>query len=447
MREPTHRLARYERIGSAELNMPPARRAPAASGGRKKTAKTGADAADPANSAPATAPATATATAVATAPATAPATAAATDGASAADDGTDVSLKDEQVILQMPLSNERIHDLLYQDNLQTLMEYNPTLTEPTPYDPKSSFVSNPLDMDQIPQTAEKPAELPPPIETSVVRGLCADPTSSLPKAKATGRAKSGSSAASATATGATGATGAVKKQHICFHCCHEIGHMCFGMPTRYDGHTETFTTYGNFCSLECAAAFNFSTHMGSDRAWEIHGWIQMLGRRYGFAEPIRPAPARYLLEMFDGPLTIEQFRRAHATQTRTLVLNIPPMISLPSQLESINTSYWTGSVGGAPGAAITTAGGNAASGAHGIAGVTPSGAPAITLNAAPTISGVGSGAGASAGRQRKVSQQAPPPGTAAASVLPKEHKRTLDAKLNLTITTTAQAPHAPLVVA
>ena len=365
--------------------------------------------------------------------------AAATDAAAAAADAAtdDVSLKDEQVILQMPLSHERIHDLLYQDSLHTLMEYNPTLTEPTPYDPKSSFVSNPLDMDQIPQTAAKPAELPPPIETSVTRGHAGATLPPPLQTKATGRAKPG---------GAASATGSVKKQHICFHCCHEIGHMCFGMPTRYDGHTETFTTYGNFCSLECSAAFNFSTHMGSDRAWEIHGWIQMLGRRYGFAEPIRPAPARYLLEMFDGPLTIEQFRRAHATQTRTLVLNIPPMISLPSQLESINTSYWTGSVGGAPGAAITTAGGNAASGGHGAPSLTPSGAPAITLNAAPTISGVGSGAGASAGRQRKASQQAPPPGTAAASVLPKEHKRTLDAKLNLTITTApAPGPAAALV--
>ena len=414
--------------------MPPARRA-AASGSRKKTAKT-----EPAPEPPAPAPAAD------------PSAGAADAAADAATD--DVSLKDEQVILQMPLSHERIHDLLYQDSLHTLMEYNPTLTEPTPYDPKSTFVSNPMDMDQAPPTSEKPAELPPPIETSVARihaaaasaAALAAAAPTLPPplpTKATGRAKSG---AAAGAANAAAATGSVKKQHICFHCCHEIGHMCFGMPTRYDGHTETFTTYGNFCSLECAAAFNFSTHMGSDRAWEIHGWIQMLGRRYGFAEPIRPAPARYLLEMFDGPLTIEQFRRAHATQTRTLVLNIPPMISLPSQLESINTSYWTGSVGGAPGAAITTAGGNAASGGHGghgAPGVTASGAPAITLNAAPTISGVGSGAGASAGRQRKASQQAPPPGTAAASVLPKEHKRTLDAKLNLTITTTAQAPHAP----
>ena len=423
--------------------MPPTRRTPA-SGGKKKAAAKSAPAPPPEAPEPATLPAALSDDAAAAN--------AAPDGA-ADENGdalADVSLKDEQVILQMPLNYERIHDLLHQDNMHTLLEYNPTLTEPTPYDPKNSFVSDPLDMDQIPQTAAKPEALPPPIATSVARGresaaaaASAAESLTLPKTKAT-RAKSGSAAADAADAAATGS---IKKKHICFHCCHEIGHMCFGMPTRYDGHTETFTTYGNFCSLECAAAFNFSTHMGSDRAWEIHSWIQMLGRRYGYAEPIRPAPARYLLEMFDGPLTIEQFRRAHATQTRTLVLNIPPMISLPSQLESINTSYWTGSVGGAPGAPITTAGGNAASGGHAAPGATQTGGPAITLNAAPTLSGVGSGAGASAtGRPRKTVTQAPPPGTAAASVLPKEHKRTLDAKLNLTITTApAPGPAAALV--
>ena len=426
--------------------MPPTRRAPA-SGGKKKAAAKSASAPP----APAEAPEE---------PATLP-TAQSDEAATAADGAADengdaladVSLKDEQVILQMPLNYERIHDLLHQDNMHTLLEYNPTLTEPTPYDPKNSFVSDPLDMDQIPQTAAKPEALPPPIATSVARGRMGVAAESVtpPKTKAT-RTKSGNAGDNAAAsmnTADASATGSIKKKHICFHCCHEIGHMCFGMPTRYDGHTETFTTYGNFCSLECAAAFNFSTHMGSDRAWEIHSWIQMLGRRYGYAEPIRPAPARYLLEMFDGPLTIEQFRRAHATQTRTLVLNIPPMISLPSQLESINTSYWTGSVGGAPGAPITTAGGSVASGGHAAPGTTQTGGPAITLNAAPTLSGVGSGAGASAtGRPRKAVPQAPPPGTAAASVLPKEHKRTLDAKLNLTITTApAPGPAVALVVA
>lgn len=272
--------------------------------------------------------------------------------AAAADDDT-TSEEHEQVILQMPLNVERIHDLLHQDDIQTLLEYNPTITVPAPYEPRNTFASDPYLMgetgsaadDVVPsvllRTTVAPSPVPVPAHVPAYAPTSQDPKQAAPK-----------------------------KPRVCFHCCHDIGHMCFGMPTRYDGHTETFTTYGNFCSLECSAAFNFSTHMGSDRAWEIHSWIQILGRRYGFTEPIRPAPSRYLLQMFDGPLTIEQFRKSHTTQSRTLVLNIPPMISMPSQLECINTSYWnettnpptapsvpTGNATGAP----NTSGGGAAS--------------------------------------------------------------------------------------
>ena len=79
--------------------------------------------------------------------------------------------------------------------------------------------------------------------------------------------------------------------------------------------------------------------MGCDRAWEIHSWIQLLGKKYGFKGPIRPAPSRYLLKMFHGPLTIEEFRKVHTNLIQTYVLNIPPFIHVSSQMESINTSF------------------------------------------------------------------------------------------------------------
>ena len=282
------------------------------------------------------------------------------------DAGSATSEEHEQVILQMPLNPERIHDLLHQDEIQTLLEYNPNITIPAPYEHRNTFASDPYHMavsdeETDAQQQQQPVALPP-------TGGAAPTFPTAPPAPAMDPK-----------------TAATKKARVCFHCCHDIGHMCFGMPTRYDGHTETFTTYGNFCSLECAAAFNFSTHMGSDRSWEIHSWIQILGKRYGFTEPIRPAPSRYLLQMFEGPLTIEQFRKAHITQSRTLVLNIPPMISMPSQLECINTSYWTES---APSA---------------------SGGPAAPAAAAPPVR-----------------PTVPADG--------RERKKTLDAKMNLTFT-------------
>ena len=108
---------------------------------------------------------------------------------------------------------------------------------------------------------------------------------------------------------------------------------------RYDVFHKNFTMFGSFCSLECAAAYNYSTHMGSDRVWEIHSWIQMLAHRYGYSGVVRPAPSRYLLKMFNGPLTIDEYRSVHKTLARTCVMNIPPFIHVTSQMEVLNTSF------------------------------------------------------------------------------------------------------------
>jgi hypothetical protein len=67
--------------------------------------------------------------------------------------------------------------------------------------------------------------------------------------------------------------------------------------------------------------------------------IQMLGKRYGYNNFIRPAPSRYLLKMFNGDLTIEEFRKLHKNSETTHVLNLPPMIAISSGYEVVNTSY------------------------------------------------------------------------------------------------------------
>jgi hypothetical protein len=130
-----------------------------------------------------------------------------------------------------------------------------------------------------------------------------------------------------------------KKKSCCFWCCHPIIDMTFGMPYNYDSLNDTFYIIGSFCSLQCANAHNFCVNAGSDKVWEVNSWIQMLGKRHGMKEIIRPAPSRYLLEMFGGNMTIEDFRMAHLDNNKTFVLNIPPMISINTTTEIINTSY------------------------------------------------------------------------------------------------------------
>ena len=67
----------------------------------------------------------------------------------------------------------------------------------------------------------------------------------------------------------------------------------------------------------------------------------MIARRFGITNIIRPAPSKYLLKMFGGNLSIDEFREAHLNNDKTYILNIPPMISVNSTNEIINTSYIT----------------------------------------------------------------------------------------------------------
>ena len=130
-----------------------------------------------------------------------------------------------------------------------------------------------------------------------------------------------------------------RNSSACFWCCHNIDQTLYGMPYNYDSINDTYLIYGSFCSLQCANAYNFSIHSGSDKVWEINSWIQMLGKRYGYNNTIRPAPSRYLLQMFGGNMTIEEYRDAHINNDKTFILNIPPMISISTNSEIINTSY------------------------------------------------------------------------------------------------------------
>jgi hypothetical protein len=215
----------------------------------------------------------------------------------------------EPIVLQLSIPNARMDELIEGEHLRNMLKYNPKIMDPQPYIPNNQFISE----NDI-------------IETTSIQILDKfDPAfvkeDSNPITQESDHQ--------------------VKSHHDtnCFWCCHPIVDVEYGMPIRYDVFHTNFTTFGSFCSLQCAAAHNYSVNMGCDRAWEIHSWIQLLGKKYGFKGPIRPAPSRYLLKMFHGPLTIEEFRKTHLNLIQTYVLNIPPFIHVSSQIESINTSF------------------------------------------------------------------------------------------------------------
>lgn len=207
---------------------------------------------------------------------------------------------EEHIIVQLPIHPDRLNSLLEETNeIINPLEYCPQILDPEPYIPNNTFSSH-NDMIETPELlSNNDIITQPEIENTVEK----------------------------------------KHKNCCYWCCHAIGAKEYGLPIKYDSVYKTFTTYGYFCSLECVVAYNYSHYMGSDRMWEIHSWIQWMANKMGLDTPIRPAPNRYLLKMFNGPLEIEEFREIHKSYMKTYVMNMPPLIHVQGQMESINTSY------------------------------------------------------------------------------------------------------------
>jgi hypothetical protein len=194
-----------------------------------------------------------------------------------------VNTKDEHIILQLPLSQHQI------DKLTNTTKSKECIAEPIPYERNCCFITE--------EVVHQRNEISHTEQMNEHQNTC------------------------------------------CFWCCHKIEYKIYGMPVNYDSINDTYILYGSFCSLQCANAYNFATYNGCDKVWEINSMIQMLGKRYGVNNFIRPAPSRYLLKMFNGYLTIDEFRKLHKNNETTHVLNLPPMIAISSGYEVVNTSY------------------------------------------------------------------------------------------------------------
>ena len=227
---------------------------------------------------------------------------------------------EEPIVLQLPIAPTRLDVLIDGQDFKTILEYNPNIVDPQPYMPVNNFCSSHDTVDGCDGNDAVCGKA-----TATQEGCVTE----------TGTSQNGECANAC----ADGMVNVPTKCNNCYWCCHPIVHSEYGMPIRYDVLHKSFTMFGTFCSLECAAAYNYSVHMGSDRVWEIHSWIQMLARRYGFDGIVRPAPSRYLLQMFNGPLNIDEFRSFHKGLARTCVMNIPPFIHVVSQMEVLNTSF------------------------------------------------------------------------------------------------------------
>ncbi len=119
----------------------------------------------------------------------------------------------------------------------------------------------------------------------------------------------------------------------CHWCCHSFNNTPFGIPIKYKN--DKFYVHGIFCSLECAAAHNFSEEKGIQDIWESYNLLNLLSHKINYKNIVRLAPKRNCLNIFGGRMSIEEFR-SFTNQNKIINILEYPMISASQKIEEIN---------------------------------------------------------------------------------------------------------------
>ena len=118
------------------------------------------------------------------------------------------------------------------------------------------------------------------------------------------------------------------EKNICFNCNHNIYNIIIGLPIKYIN--NTFYTYGNFCSFECASRYCFDNY--DNDSYEIYSLLNLYynSMKNTINLSINLAPDKSLLLLNGGKLTIKQYREKNE---KLLLHNNPNTIQITNNNE------------------------------------------------------------------------------------------------------------------
>lgn len=127
----------------------------------------------------------------------------------------------------------------------------------------------------------------------------------------------------------------------CFWCCHSFSNRPVVLPIRDTG--EYLQVTGNFCCPECAVAYLFDMRQDSHTRWEQ---LSLIYRLYSEAcqGKIHPAPARSVLKLFGGNLSITEYRGLIRSQKVRVDVHLPPMVSILSTMDTKPIDFYDASL-------------------------------------------------------------------------------------------------------
>ena len=114
------------------------------------------------------------------------------------------------------------------------------------------------------------------------------------------------------------------KKSACFWCTEPYLGRSFHIPKTFIN--ETYNVYGNFCSLECAAAYLIKNADHQSVIMEQYALLHALYLDYqpNTCNCIKPAPEpRYMLDKYLGNLSIEEYRTLNSSGRHFILLDKP----------------------------------------------------------------------------------------------------------------------------
>lgn len=117
-----------------------------------------------------------------------------------------------------------------------------------------------------------------------------------------------------------------KTDVACWWCCHQFDAYPVCAPMKYNDNKDIFTVVGCFCSFNCAKSYSIQDR----RSISLNSFLYK--RITGKLEHVKPAPPKTVLQMFGGPLSIEEYRSTFNTLS-TVNINVFPMVFAPTQVE------------------------------------------------------------------------------------------------------------------
>tara|TARA_Y100000996_G_scaffold412425_3_gene398510 strand:+ start:5150 stop:5977 length:828 start_codon:yes stop_codon:yes gene_type:complete len=119
------------------------------------------------------------------------------------------------------------------------------------------------------------------------------------------------------------------KRSACFWCTYDFDNPPIYIP-KFELN-NTYQCYGCFCSPECSVSYLFNEHIDISTRIERYSLLNHIYCKiYNYDKNIKPAPnPYYLLEKYNGNLTIQEYRRMLKNERLLLIVDKPLSRVLP----------------------------------------------------------------------------------------------------------------------